>query len=497
MNIFSKIIISVALNIASLFGFHQPIQPVSFGSFTPVGGSNYTLSGAGITSSVTTIQLTSFTLPDPNRTPISMSMLGSIGYGVLEPQTSRIEDITFTGVTQNANGTALLTGVSRGISFYTPYQASTTLALSHSGGATFILSNTAGFYGQQFLFANNAGTSTAPIVFSSTTPPRYDSVGLQAAGTYNATTSEFASVALVNKVVASGCATATESVVGCSQLATQLQMASSTNLGAGIPLALQSKYATSSPSYAGLFTPITQNNGKLAQFFWDLTQAFTWSGLHTFTAGLLTTASSTLNATTTIAASSVTNNALVLNSVAYRAPTAQGVAGTLLKNDGIGQLSWGGPARYNYIQETDFAAASGFATSTTKLGIPTGVGNASSTLDFYAEWENQQATCILYLSDDATGKPYISDTAPDGSTNNRSNAIHILIYANNSASSQQAVAFGVFSQVSGTVASGNFVGDITETTSAVNWANPFTVDVVFKGSGTSCSLRNYSMVFNP
>lgn len=176
--------------VSSLFGYNPSQEFVGGATFTPVQSSQTTLAGAGITSSQTTIQVTSFTLPDPNRTPISMSMFGTVGYAVLEPQTSRIENIKFTGVTQNANGSATLTGVSRGLSFYSPYNASTTLALSHAGGSYLILSNSGAFYGKEFAFTNNPSYITSPWYF--TDPPTFYNVATS--------TNQAASVAYVNGV---------------------------------------------------------------------------------------------------------------------------------------------------------------------------------------------------------------------------------------------------------------------------------------------------------
>ncbi len=300
MNTLGKIIFSLGAAISSLFGYHQPQQQsfIAGSAFTPVQASQFTLAGAGITNSQTTITLTSFKLPDPNKTPITMSMFGQIGYGVLEPQTSKIENITFTGITQNSNGSATLTGVSRGLSFYTPFAASSTLSLSHSGGAYFILSNSAAFYGQQFLFANNIGTSTAILTFSSTTPPRYDSVAAQAAGTYIATTSEFASIAYVNRIAITGSPVATESLNGISTLSTQLQMASST-FSALTPTVLYSKYATSSPYGPGLWIPVTQNNGTLNPNFISTSSTYVWSGNNTYSGTSLFSGAPTFNAAST------------------------------------------------------------------------------------------------------------------------------------------------------------------------------------------------------
>ncbi len=102
----------------------------------------------------------------------------------------------------------------------------------------------------------------------------------------------------VDNVINQGAATSSESVGGISELATQIEMASSTDLGANNPLVLQAKYATSSPdgtSQAGLFAVVSKNNGKLHQLWLDLTEAFTWTGLHTFSSGFISTASSTVS----------------------------------------------------------------------------------------------------------------------------------------------------------------------------------------------------------
>lgn len=99
-----------------------------------------------------------------------------------------------------------------------------------------------------------------------------------------------------------GAATSTETLGGIVELATKLEQASSTDLGANQPLVLQAKYATSSPSgtAAGLFALILNNAGKIAQAALDLTASFTWSGLHTFTGGLTVSNSNTTLATTTV-----------------------------------------------------------------------------------------------------------------------------------------------------------------------------------------------------
>ncbi len=132
-------------------------------SFYPIQTQNFTLGGAGASIGDSTLLLSSLT--DINGTAITMADLGSVGYGTIEPGSSnREEQISFTGITQNANGTATLTGVSTVI-FKTPYTATANIAKSHPGGVVFVLSNTAGFY-NKFPALDNANTFTAVNTFT-------------------------------------------------------------------------------------------------------------------------------------------------------------------------------------------------------------------------------------------------------------------------------------------------------------------------------------------
>lgn len=77
---------------------------------------------------------------------VAMSAFGTLGFGTLEPGSGAFEEqISFTGITQNANGTATLTGVSS-VTFLSPYTATSGLLKTHAGSTTFVISNTSGFY---------------------------------------------------------------------------------------------------------------------------------------------------------------------------------------------------------------------------------------------------------------------------------------------------------------------------------------------------------------
>lgn len=115
-----------------------------------VQAQDFTLNGSGIGIADTTIPLSSFTLPNSNEA-ITMAMFGDIGYGTLEPETPREENISFTGITQNANGTAVLTGVTRGLDLVDPYTVDLALRQSHAGATIFRITNSVQLYA---MFAN-------------------------------------------------------------------------------------------------------------------------------------------------------------------------------------------------------------------------------------------------------------------------------------------------------------------------------------------------------
>lgn len=108
--------------------------------FNPVGGKQYYL-GSSISSTATTILLSSFLEPVTG-TPLTMTNMNTdICYGTIQPKTNSTEFISFTGVTQNADGTATLTGVLRGLARKSPFTTDAAYKLPHSGQSIFILSD--------------------------------------------------------------------------------------------------------------------------------------------------------------------------------------------------------------------------------------------------------------------------------------------------------------------------------------------------------------------
>lgn len=214
------------------------------------------LSGSGVTSVATTISVTSFVLSDGS-TPITISMFGSgaTGYATLEPGTTREENISFTGVVQNSNGSALLTGVTRGLTFSFPCTSTSSLQKAHAGGTKLVLSNSNCFY-QNFVTAANDASITGLYTFASNTPP-----------TYGATPSLTNSLQLANKgyvdgVASSGAADAGIGSKGLVAITTPGGAATSTD-GAAVLYNMISKQYYATSSQGATTTVIMANNGQL------------------------------------------------------------------------------------------------------------------------------------------------------------------------------------------------------------------------------------------
>lgn len=114
------------------------------------------LSGSGAVIGATSVTLKSMLTIDGSSLTMSTDF-GTIAYGTIDPGNSTLEEqISFTGLTNNANGTVTLTGVSS-VTFDSPYTATSGLLKTHAGSAPFVISNTSGFYGT---YANKQNTET-------------------------------------------------------------------------------------------------------------------------------------------------------------------------------------------------------------------------------------------------------------------------------------------------------------------------------------------------
>lgn len=290
---------------------------LAVGSLTPVQAQKFRLAGAGVTATATSITLQTFKLPDASTT-ITMADLGTISYGTLEPGTTKEEQISFTGVSPNGDGTATLTGVTRGLDF----RASNCSAVSanqktHAGGTYFILSNTACFY-TQYPGKGNTESITGVWTFASSSIPR-----LNAQGTWGAGTEEyFVTKRYVDGVAVAGAPDASLTQKGVLEIATKSELAAGTAIGGTTArLVPENSYFNATPS-ATTTVPVTGSGGTLASGFIDQSANYTWAGTSTFSGWTKFT--------------NLTNNGVLLGGGATASTTsvAPGTSGNILQSNG-------------------------------------------------------------------------------------------------------------------------------------------------------------------
>lgn len=382
-----SVLTGIVVTVGGWFSY-QPVQPQpqqpNLGSDTQLflGGVTYNLAGSGISSSATSFNLTSLTLPQ-NGYKIQDSDLSSTFYVTLEPgNRTRQEFASCTTVTQNSAGTATLSGCTRGLAPLTPYTASSTLQFAHAGGTQIIFSNPPQLY-DQAAFKGNDESITGTWTFSLAAPPTYD---FNPSTTYwtGASSSTIPSKAYVDSVAVAGASNANETTKGIVELATQIEAASSTAFGStAAALVLQAKYATSSPYTPGLWNVQTQNDGTINPIMIATSSAYSYR----WTAANVFAASTTLSATTTIAASNASTTALVLNSIPYSFPGSNGASSTVLTNNGWGRLSWNRP---------DWVLL--FSTTTTGILASTTIPNLPAATDLKLVIDTGTVTGVGLLS---------------------------------------------------------------------------------------------------
>ena len=238
-------------------------QDQLLGAINFVGAKTTRLGGSGVSATDTSINLVS--LRTPNDAKIVTADFGEIGYGTLEPRGTNKEFVSFTGVTQNADGSATLTGVTRGLNFVSPYTASTTLRKAHPGGSTFVISNPPQLYNTQVSKFNDSFVSST-VTYSSSAIPRLHSTGTYGAGTelYLATKN------YVDNVATSGAADASVTQKGLVEIATVGEVIVGTNQGGTGALLVAPNNFFNATSSATSTVPVTGGDGKLSQGFIDL-----------------------------------------------------------------------------------------------------------------------------------------------------------------------------------------------------------------------------------
>lgn len=357
------------------------------GNFNPTGGGTYLLQSS-ISASQNTIVLTSFTEPGSG-IPYTMSYINTdIIYGTIAPSSGSSEFVSASGITQNVNGTATLTGVVRGLS-RTPGTggcvASSTLARAFPGQTQFILSNSPCFYSEYATLRNN---QTFSAINTFTISPIVNDAN-------STSTAQLASRQFVLNTAIQGAGTSTETSMGIVQLATAAQVGAGTaSSSTGAPLVIPNKYATTSPGTlctGGTYKCIVAASlGKISQSFLDLTQFFNFTSL------FATNASST-NATTTNFA--VTSGNVAINGINWRFPATQGASSTAFCTDGSGSISFCMPEQVLYSNGNVNSTISSTAATTTMLtvAIPANTLSTNGVLRINSSWWGSGGTgaCVV------------------------------------------------------------------------------------------------------
>ena len=341
-----------------------PQAQEALGGTNAVGGKTYYLSGAGASASQTTLSLTNFDIAGGTQN-LTMTDFGTLGCGTLEPgHATRQEFVSFTGVTQNADGTATLSGVSRGLAPIPPYTASSTLQDAHAGGSQFVISNSPPCFYESY--ANRTASTTIQALWNFAVLPE---------SPLTATTSnQLTNKSYVDNVVNAGAATSTETNGGLVELGTLAEQASSFDGGANKPTVLQTKNSTSTCQVVGTYNIVASSTtGKLDGNCLDRTASQVWTGRNIFNVFNLGIGTSTPGATLSVQgrglfahdvfASFFTATSTTANTFPYASTTALTVSTTASTTDLIvSGTTTGGPMTYT-------ASSTNFAPQVTYTGV--------------------------------------------------------------------------------------------------------------------------------
>lgn len=453
----------------------------TLGAFNPSGGKAYRLQ-TSLSSSATSISLSSFKEPISD-IPYTMSYLNTdIGYGTLNPQSSsRRELISFTGVTQNGDGSATLTGVTRGLSFSYPFTASTTLRQQHPGQSTFILSDSPQLFEEYGKRRSNEwitgiwGFSQSPTT-SALCSNSYD----------------LCNKGYLDGLAIQGAATSTETTMGVAVLATANQMGSSTaSTSQAKPLVLSSRYATTSPITSGcLGIPCL-----VASYRNALSPSWFNTGVNTIynLGALLTTNSSSTNATST--------NQYITGAFHFTS-----LSNKILKTNSAGLVSAASTStdyqaqRLTFASTTNMTVVGGASGTTSAMIIPAGTITSSSTISFrgHATVGNAVASCTFYLRN-AANSANIAALAVGSSESGATldSTFDVITVFNNSVSSQTSIGRTIAIR-QGSI-TGVEAGEVnsSENTSSVDFTGTISLVGAIDTTGNNCVLTNFTMIVEP
>jgi hypothetical protein len=187
------------------------------------------------------------------------------------------EQISFSGLTANTNGTTTLTGV-KTVLCKSPYTETSGIAKQHSGGSSVVVAVTSGLL-NQFVDSTNAETITGEFTFISTARPKYDTHPTFVAD------EEIIDKKYADDLAIAGSPDASTTVKGIIEIATPAQMGAGTASGeTGALLVPPNSQLVKTSSGAGdeNKVPVLDSAGTLANGFVD--KARTWGTVQSFTA---------------------------------------------------------------------------------------------------------------------------------------------------------------------------------------------------------------------
>lgn len=437
---------------------------------TPIALFSTTLANS-ITSSATTMTLTSATTKNG-------TALASSTYSFIIDEGTASEEFVKADCTSTA-----CTNMDRGLSVITGTTTVATLQKAHRRGASVKITDAPILLNLTRIIN---GIGTIPNKLSYTSAPTFSAGNELITKTY------------ADNLSYVGAPDMSATIKGVGEKATGAEASSGAADGSGnttAPLVLTTSIATSTCQTTGNYVLVASSTtGKLGATCFDQTYPYAFSGSVSHTA------------TTTISASSVTNNALTLNSVPYAFPSSQGSASTLLTNNGSGSLSWSSLSVPRYIynnptQGTDISGTGGTATSTVYT-IPAGVMNASSTIDvfgdlFMASNGAGSVTCQISVRK-STGETFVSTPATTiGASLSSHWAWHAQILPTTSVSAQQNYMWGTAVNTTASAGMDYLSG---KATSAINLSNSTGLAVFLSCSGaglTNTYINAFNIVVNP
>jgi len=315
------------------------------GATNNIAGATYTLAGSGVNKTATSITLNSLTYPQTGALVLD-AHLSDTFFITLEPgNTKKQELVSCTTVTQNAGGTATLSGCSRGLLPFTPYTASSTYSFTHAGGSQVVFSDPPQLFNLYAALANNetiTGNWTfnvSDIAFGGTISGVYNIKGVIDYLRYNTSTSM---VQWSNN--------GSDFYDFTSTTITQLTASSTSGIGvldSKIYIKASSTLGMTFDSAGSLYQKVSSSMGILTDsngLYTDYSRNNTWTGTNTFTTttfSVLPTAStSTKPTTTTLSTHYWSDGIIAYSGYQYTKPLAE-ATGTMSLLIPLSQWSMG------------------------------------------------------------------------------------------------------------------------------------------------------------